>query len=81
MLRKVQLATKKASSARTNSHLLIDAKKLGINLCATLEQDVTQKVQIAKQDRWDRNNKDAIAFCNQEMEGNGLFFDKYRTFG
>ncbi|HCH31809.1 MAG TPA: acetoacetyl-CoA synthase [Oceanospirillaceae bacterium] len=81
MLKQPQVATKKATNVSINSHLLIDAKKLGINLSATLEQALREKVQTAKQRQWARDNKDALAFCNQAVEENGLFSDKYRPFG
>lgn len=71
---------KKATNLSINKELLAEARNLNINLSATLEQALTEKVRQEKRKRWLENNRDAINACNELTEQNGLFSDKHRAF-
>lgn len=71
---------KKATNLSINKELLAEARNLNINLSATLEQALTEKVRQEKRKRWLENNRDAIDACNELTEQNGLFSDKHRAF-
>ena len=73
-------APKKATNLSINRDLLAEARTLKINLSATLEQALTDKVRIERRKQWLENNQDAIDACNELAEQNGLFADKHRIF-
>jgi len=53
---------------------------LNINLSATLEHALTEKVRQEKRKQWLESNREAINACNELTEQNGLFSDKHRVF-
>jgi antitoxin CcdA len=71
---------KKPTNLSINSNLLEQARSLGINLSATLEQALTSKVRESKRSKWLEENRDALNACNKLVEENGLFSDKHRSF-
>ena len=71
---------KKPTNLSVNRELLNEAKALNINLSATLEQALMEKVRQAKQKQWLEDNQEAINACNELVEKNGLFSDKHRIF-
>lgn len=71
---------KKATNLSINKELLAEARDLKINLSATLEQALIEKVREEKQKKWLEENREAIQACNKLAEENGLFSDKYRIF-
>ena len=73
-------APKKATNLSINRGLLIEARTLNINLSATLEQALTEKVRKAWRKQWLKDNQEAIESCNELAEQNGLFSDKHRIF-
>ncbi|WP_339673948.1 type II toxin-antitoxin system CcdA family antitoxin [Dasania marina] len=73
-------ALKKATNLSINKDLLAEARSLKINLSATLEQALTEKVRNERRKQWLVDNKQAIETCNELAEQNGLFADKHRTF-
>ena len=73
-------APKKATNLSINKDLLAEARSLKINLSATLEQALTEKVLKERRKRWLEDNKQAIETCNELAEQNGLFADKHRVF-
>ncbi|MCG3767817.1 plasmid maintenance protein CcdB [Vibrio cincinnatiensis] len=73
-------APKKATNLSLNSELLAEAKRLNINLSATMEQALVQEVSRRKQAEWIELNKDAINACNNLTEKHGLFSDSFRVF-
>lgn len=60
--------------------LLTEARNLNINLSATLEQVLIEKVHQENRKQWLVNNRGAIDTCNELVEQNGLFSDKHRVF-
>ena len=73
-------APKKPANVTVNSRLLVEAKKLKINLSATLEKALLSEVKDAKAKQWRAENKTAIRNCNDLAEKNGLFADKHKLF-
>lgn len=73
-------AHKKATNLSINSRLLVEARALKINLSATLEQALTEKIRNERRGQWLEDNQQAIKLCNDLVEKNGLFADKHRMF-
>ena len=71
---------KKAANLSINKELLAEARRLNINLSATLEQALTEKVRQEKRKQWLQENREAIEACNELAEQSGLFSDKHRVF-
>ncbi|MEH6556343.1 MAG: type II toxin-antitoxin system CcdA family antitoxin [Oceanicoccus sp.] len=73
-------APKKATNLSINKELLAEARILKINLSATLEQALIEKVRKERRKQWLEDNQDAIDSCNELADKNGLFADKHRIF-
>ncbi|QTF93725.1 MAG: type II toxin-antitoxin system CcdA family antitoxin [Halomonas sp. BM-2019] len=73
-------APKKSTNLSINKDLLDEARSLNINLSATLEQALTEKVRHERRKQWLQNNREAIETCNELAERHGLFSDKHRVF-
>lgn len=71
---------KKATNLSVNKDLLAEARDLRINLSATLEEALQEKVREKRRKQWLDENKEALKACNELAEKNGLFSDKYRVF-
>ncbi|HHJ34682.1 MAG TPA: hypothetical protein ENJ87_02850 [Gammaproteobacteria bacterium] len=71
-------APKKPTNLSINSDLLLKARNLKINLSATLESALEDKVRLSTREKWLKENKKAIASLNDLAENNGLFSDSYR---
>ena len=70
---------KKAVNLSINRDLLAEARSLNINLSATLEWALTEKIRQEKRNQWLKDNREAIDNCNTLTEENGLFSDKHRV--
>ena len=73
-------APKKSANLSVNSDLLAQAKRLGINLSAVLEQSLAQRVKELKAQAWLEENRSAIESYNQDVENHGVFGDGLRSF-
>ena len=73
-------APKKPTNLSLNSDLLAKTRALNINLSATLEQALQQKLVIEETRKWAEENKQAIAAYNNFVEENGCFGDEFREF-
>ncbi|WP_233079848.1 type II toxin-antitoxin system CcdA family antitoxin [Rheinheimera soli] len=73
-------APKKATNLSLNSELLAEAKRLNINLSATMEKALELEVSQRLKAEWLEQNSDAIAACNELTEKHGLFSDSFRAF-
>jgi antitoxin CcdA len=73
-------APKKPTNVSINSELLRKAKEFEINLSATLEQALAEKVRQKQQDLWLSANKSAIDDYNQYAEQNTSLSDSLRSF-
>ncbi len=73
-------APKKPTNVSINSELLEKAKRLNINLSATLEAALAEQVRASQQEQWVRENSEAILAYNKFVEENGVFSDGLRKF-
>jgi antitoxin CcdA len=73
-------APKKPTNVSINSELLRKAKEFEINLSATLEQALVEKVKQRQQELWLSANKSAIDEYNQYTEQNSNLNDPQRSF-
>jgi antitoxin CcdA len=71
---------KKPTNLTVNSDLLRRSKSLNINLSATLEQALNDKLKEIEAAKWKQENKLAIEKYNQYVSENGSFGDEYREF-
>ena len=53
---------------------------MNINLSATLEQALTEKLAKSKSDIWAEENKNAIRAYNEFIDEHGCFGDEFREF-
>ena len=72
-------APKKPTNLSINSSLLEKAKRLKINLSATLENTLAEKIREAERTQWLEKNRNAIAASNKLADDKGLFAHSYRT--
>ena len=73
-------ALKKPTNVSINSDLLIKAKTLKINLSATFEAALIQRVIVMQRELWKKENKPAILAYNQFVDIHGTFSDDLRRF-
>ncbi|WP_194436088.1 type II toxin-antitoxin system CcdA family antitoxin [Vibrio fluminensis] len=73
-------APKKATNLSLNSELLAEAKRLNINLSATMEKALEKEVKQQLKAEWLEQNAEAIEACNDLTAKHGLFSDSYRVF-
>ena len=71
---------KKAVNLRINQHLIDEAKALNINLSQTLETSLIEVLRQKQQEAWLKDNQDAVASYNQQIEEKGVFGDGLRQF-
>lgn len=71
---------RKPTNVTVNTQLLQEARRLKINLSATLERALETEVREARRKEWLENNKRAIQNTNAFVEEHGLFSDHHRTF-
>jgi antitoxin CcdA len=76
----IQKTTKKAANLSLSTELLAEAKRLNINLSATMEKALEQEVSKKLKEEWVKNNTEAVDACNKLTEEFGLFSDSYRKF-
>jgi len=75
-----ETAPKKSANLSVNSDLLKKARRLNINLSATLEHALMLQVKKVARETWLKENKQALNSLNDLAEENGLFSDSYRNF-
>lgn len=73
-------APKKPTNLSLNSDLLNKCRDMNINLSATLEQALSERLARTKAEKWADENKNAIKAYNEFVEKNGCFSDEYREF-
>ncbi len=74
------LGPKKSANLSINAELLLQAKRLNINLSQTLEQHLAEIVRQAQRDLWLAENKGALDEYNRRIESRGTFSDGLRRF-
>lgn len=73
-------APKKPTNLSINSDLLAKSRSLDINLSATLEQALKEKLAEQTAEAWKQENRLAIEAYNGFVEENGVFSDDFRQF-
>jgi antitoxin CcdA len=73
-------APKKPTNLSLNSDLLEKARSLKVNLSATLEQALNDKLRSIEAVKWKEDNKIAIKAYNEFVKENGCLGDEYREF-
>lgn len=61
-----------------NAQLINDAKEFKLSPSAILEEALFKAVKVAKYERWQQENKQAIAEHNKKIEEQGTFSEKIR---
>jgi len=73
-------APKKATNLSLNSDLLKRTRALNINLSATLEQALKDKLKSIEANKWVEENKNAVQAYNDFVDDNGCFGDEFKDF-
>jgi antitoxin CcdA len=73
-------APKKAINLSLNGKVLEIARELGMNVSATVDALLAHEVQRQYWERWNVENKEAVAHYNARIEREGLPLARYRTF-
>ncbi len=73
-------APKKPTNLSINSDLLSKARKMNINLSATLETALAERLRTHQKELWLRENRKAIQAYNGFVEKEGVFGDDIRAF-
>ena len=71
---------KRATNLTLNAKVLDMARELGMNISQTVDALLAEEVRKRYWERWNDENKDAIAAYNERIEREGLVMQKYRTF-
>jgi antitoxin CcdA len=74
-------AAKKATNLSLNVKVLEAARGLGMNLSQTVDTLLAEEVKRRYWEKWNEDNKDAIATYNARIRSQGLPLAKYRTWG
>jgi antitoxin CcdA len=80
MPRPTRAHAKSATNVSIRRDLLEAARASKINLSATLEQALTEKLRQAQQLQWREENRESIAAYNEHVEKHGVFSDGSRSF-
>lgn len=75
-----QKPLKRAVNLSLNAKVLDTARELGLNLSATVDVLLAEEVRKRYWERWNEENKEAIAHYNARIEREGLPLARYRTF-
>ena len=73
-------APKKATNLSLNSKVLEKARDLGMNVSQTVDTLLAAEVRRCYWQKWNEENKDAVAEYNARIASEGLPLTKYRTF-
>jgi antitoxin CcdA len=71
---------KSATNVSIRRDLLDAARHSKINLSATLEHALREKLREMEQLRWREQNRESIATYNEHVEKHGVFSDGSRSF-
>ncbi|MEY4710894.1 MAG: hypothetical protein RIS88_344 [Pseudomonadota bacterium] len=77
---KFEGAPKKPTNLTLNTKVLEMARELGLNISQTVDDLLAAEVQRRYWQRWNEDNKEAIAEYNARIASEGLPLARYRTF-
>jgi antitoxin CcdA len=75
-----QPVQREAVELQLDGALMADAKALGLDAGAVMEDALRRSVAAEKARRWREENAEAIRLSNEELEANGLWCDEHRLF-
>lgn len=75
-----QPTQREAVELQLDSALMADAKALGLDAAALMEDALRENVEAAKTRRWRQENAEAIAADNALLDRDGLWCDAHRQF-
>jgi antitoxin CcdA len=70
----------KPTNLSLDNDLVLEARRLGINVSRAAEAGLRKAVGEARAAEWQRENAEAIASANAWVEANGLPLARYRQF-
>lgn len=73
-------AAKRAVNLSLDAKVLDAARELGLNLSATVDALLAEEVRRRYWQRWNDENRDAIAHYNARIDSEGLPLARHRTF-
>jgi antitoxin CcdA len=73
-------APKKPTNLTLNTRVLEMAREMGMNISQTVDELLAAEVQRRYWERWNQDNKQAIAEYNARIASEDLPLAKYRTF-
>ena len=73
-------AKKRATNVTVDASLLRQARELGINLSAVLDEALEVEVRKRLRERWLEDNREAIDDYNTRLARSGVFSDGIRRF-
>jgi len=73
-------APKKPANLSLNNDLLSKARKLNLNLSATLEEALTEQLKQKRRELWRKQNAKAVQAYNRFVEKQSVFSDELRSF-
>ncbi len=73
-------APKKPTNLTLNARVLEMARDMGMNISQTVDELLAAEVQRRYWERWNEDNKQAIAEYNARIASEDLPLAKYRTF-
>jgi antitoxin CcdA len=76
----MHMPAKKAVNLSLDAALLDEARAENVKLSAVAERAVRAEIASIRAERWKRENSDAIAAWNKELDENGLWSDGLRLF-
>lgn len=74
-------AAKKATNLSLNVKVLEAAREMGMNLSQTVNSLLADEVKRRYWEKWNQDNKEAMAAYNERVAKYGLPLAKYRTWG
>jgi antitoxin CcdA len=75
------MPTRKAVNVTMDAELLAKAKAEGLNVSAELDERVRSRLSSIEEDRWKRDNAEAIAAMNERIEAEGVAGEEHRIYG
>jgi len=75
-----ETAPKRPTNLSVNSDLLRQARALGINLSATLEEALAERLHRRQRDEWLARHRAQIEAYNRRVDERGAFSDGLRSF-
>ena len=73
-------APKRPTNLSLNAKMLDVARDLGMNVSQTVDALLAEEVRRRYWERWNEQNRDAVAAYNERVARDGLPLARYRTF-